>query len=259
MSTPHLHQTLSSPGTYEFLRTLEQSGATASPEEQVLAMMATSGVEQPRHTLDDLVAAGILQLLGLDVGLSSFGIRTFLLLEALNGGDLQLAYRRLSTLDSTLHSYELVREGMTDAFLENINARPGFVRLYLCSPWINLSERNQDMLMHAIHTAESRGESPELLVLTRPDSDGNVPPGTVPLRKLGATMFLNPKLHTKLYIREPGTRGGFAMAVIGSQNLTRSRYLELGIRINSDATLVYQLIAYFWGLSAESQEVGGQP
>ena len=220
-------------------------------------MMAASGVEQPRHTFEDLVAAGVLQVLGVDFGLSTFGIRTVVLLEALNGGDLRLAYDRLSNLDGTLHSYELVREGMTDAFLQNVNARPGFVRLYLCSPWIGLSDHNRNLLVHSLHSAEASGERPELLVLTRPGGDGSAPSGIAPLQKLGATVFLNPRLHTKLYIREPGRRGGFSMAVVGSQNLTRSNYLELGIRINSDSAMIDRLIAYFWSLSYESVEVGG--
>ena len=259
MTTQHLHQRLSAPGTYEFLKTFEQISATASPEEQVLEMMAASGVEQPRHTFNELVANGILQVLGVEFGLSTFGIRSSILLDALNGGDIRLAYQRLSNLDNTLHSYQLVREGMTDSFLENVSGRPGFQRLYICSPWIGLSNRNRTLLVHALHAADSRGEHPELLVLTRPGADGNAPPGIAPLQDLGATVFLNPRLHTKLYIREPGKRGGYSMAIVGSQNLTRSNYLELGIRINSDSTMVDRLIAYFWALSNESVELGGQP
>ena len=168
-----------------------------------------------------------------------------------------MAYQRLGNLDNTLHSYQLVREGMTASFLENVNARPGFLRLYLCSPWIGLSDRNRALLVHALHMAESRGERPELLVLTRPGADGSAPSGIAPLQELDATVFLNPRLHTKLYIREPGKRGGYSMAVVGSENLTRSNYLELGIRINSDSTMIDKLIAYFWALSTESVELGG--
>ena len=257
MTTQHLHQTLSEAGTYEFLEKLEQANISSSPEEALIEMMADSGIDQPRHTFGELVAARILQRLGAEFSLSSFGIRSFALLEALNGGDLRIAYQRLTNIDSALQSYELVYEGMTDAFLENIHARPGFVRLYLCSPWINLSRRNQDMLVHSVHLAESAGESPELFVITRPDSDGNAPSGVAPLRELGATTFMHPRLHTKLYIREPGTQGGYGMAVVSSQNLTRSRYLELGIRINSDMTMINELIRYFWRLSNASVESGG--
>ena len=257
MTYPYLHQTLAAPGTYEFLNALDRTRVTASPEERLLKMMASNGVDHPPQIFRDLKAAGILQAFGLNIGLSSYGIRTLALLEALNGGDLQAAFRRLSRLDSTLHSYELVREGMTDSFLETIVRRPGFTRLYMCSPWINLSDRNQDLLLHAFHSAEVRGESPEIIVLTRPDTEANPLLESFLLQKLRASIFLNSNLHTKLYIREPSTRGGYAMAVVGSQNLTRSRYLELGIRINSDATLVYQLVGYFWDLCAESKEAGG--
>ena len=257
MTTQHLHQKLAAPGAYEFLRAFDQVASTATPEDQILDLMTDSGVEQPDITFDDLVKAGVLQALGDNYSLSSFGLRTCVILEALNGGDLSLAYQRLSNLDNTLHSYELVREGMTDAFLESISGRPGFSRLYLCSPWIGLSNRNQNLLIHAIHSTESHGEIPELLVLTRPGGNGSTPPGIHPLLDLGATVFLNPKLHTKLYIREPGKRGGYSVAVVGSQNLTRSNYLELGIRINSDSVMINRLIAYFWALTHESVELGG--
>ena len=254
MTTTHLHQTLSVPGTYEFLKALDHT-ASASPEEQLLAIMADEGVADPQRTFDDLVSASILQRLGIRFTLSTFGIRAFVLLDALNGGDIRLAYQRLANLDSTLHTYELVREEMTATFLKDINARPDFARLYICSPWIALDARARGMLIHAIQSAEARGERPELLVLTRPSGKGDAPPGVTPLRDLGATVFLNSRLHTKLYIREPGVRGGYALAIVGSQNLTRSRYIELGIRINSDGRMIDRLIRYFLELSHASVEV----
>ena len=254
MTPTHLHQTLSIPGTYEFLKALDHTSIT-SRQEQLVAIMADEGVADPQRTLGDLVSANILQRLGTRFTLSTLGIRTFVLLDAINGGDLRHACQRLSSLDSTLHTYELVREGMTAAFLEDINARPDFARLYICSPWITLDERGRSLLTHAVQSAEAGGERPELLVLTRPDDDGRAPSGVSPLRDLGATVFLNSSLHTKLYIREPGRRGGYSLAVVGSQNLTRSKYLELGIRINSDGAMINRLISYFLELSHHSVEV----
>ena len=254
MTAVHLHQTLSVPGTYEFLKELDHTAAVTS-EDQLLSTMAEAGVTNPQCTFEDLVSANILQRLGIRFTLSTYGIRAFVLLDALNGGDIRLAYQRLSNLDSTLRTYELVREGMTASFLEDINARPDFARLYICSPWIALDERGRGLLTHAVQSAEARGERPELLVLTRPGDDGGAPPGISPLRDLGATVFLNSRLHTKLYVREPGRRGGYALAVVGSQNLTHSRYLELGIRINSDGTMINRLISYFLELSHTSVEV----
>lgn len=254
MTPGYIHQSLSSSGTFEFLRALDYQ-VDAMEQDKILGMMSDYGIDNPRSSLEDLITANVLQRLGVRFALSTFGLRTLVLLEALNGGDLRLAYQRLSSLDGALHQYELVREGMTALFLEDINARPDFSRLYICSPWIGLDERNRDLLTHAIQSAEARGESPEILVLTRPASQGRAPEGIAPLRDLGANIFLNAKLHTKLYIREPGKRGGYAVAIVGSQNLTRSGYLELGIRINSDSTTIGKLVNYFWEITSNSKEL----
>jgi phosphatidylserine/phosphatidylglycerophosphate/cardiolipin synthase-like enzyme len=147
---------------------------------------------------------------------------------------------------------------MTKLFLRSINERPGFRRLYLCSPWISLDQRDVVMLAHAVlQVQEKRGERPEIVVIVRPEQDGpvRVPASVVPLRELGATIFLNSRLHTKLYIREPDSNGGYAMAIVGSQNLTKSSYIELGLRINSDSQMIYQLIAYFWEITYDSYEI----
>ncbi|MGH7864520.1 MAG: hypothetical protein ACREQB_05995, partial [Candidatus Binataceae bacterium] len=208
------------------------------------------------ETLANFTAAGLLQWYGHRIGLSTFGIRAKLLLEALNGGDASDVYRRLTPYDSTLRMYELVREGMTHEFLRSINDRPGFARLYFCSPWISLHAKQEAMLAHAVVQAEKRGPPPELFLITRPVGAGRLtPPETIkPFRDLAATVFLNRRLHTKLYIREPDQSGGYSMAIVGSQNLTKSQHIELGIRINADSVMVNHLIGYFWELANASQE-----
>jgi hypothetical protein len=45
------------------------------------------------------------------------------------------------------------------------------------------------------------------------------------------------------------------MAIVGSQNLTKSRYLELGVRINSDSQMIDRLIGYFLELTNHSREI----
>lgn len=219
--------------------------------------MLRAGVEDPASTLTDFLAAGLLSRYGKRIGLSTFGIRTSLLLDAVNGGDLREIYHRLGQYDNTLRRYELIREGMTTEFLRSINERPGFSRLYFCSPWISLDSRQQRMLAHAIMRAEKRGHRPDLFVICRPaETIEDQPPDTiVPFQDLDANIFLNQRLHTKLYIREPDRGGGYSMAIVGSQNLTKSQYLELGIRINADSVMVNQLIGYFWKLVNASVEV----
>lgn len=254
----HLSETVGIRGAYEFLHELEASSKTSFPVSHLEAAMVSYGMDNPLNTIEDFIASNLLHRDGELMGLTTLGIRTCYLLEAINGGDLRDIYRRLSRLDSTLRIYELIREGMTKAFLQNISERPGFSRLYFCSPWVNLDRKQQDMLTHAVLQVEHRrGTRPEILVITRPleNTDFEVPGTLKPFQDLGTTIFLNKRLHTKLYIREPDTSGGYAMAIIGSQNLTKSSYLELGIRINSDSQMIDRLIAYFFEITNYSFEV----
>jgi hypothetical protein len=253
-----LSETVGVNGAYEFLQELEASSKTAYPLDELVGIMTGYGASNPQATLEDFVAASILHRDGEQFGLTILGIKTYCLLDAINGGDIRDVYRRLSRLDSTLRTYELIREGMTKAFLQNINERPGFSRLYFCSPWISLDCKQQEMLTHAVIRVEKlRGVQPEIIVITRPEEGTNetVPKTLKPFQDLGASIFLNRRLHTKLYIREPDRSGGYIMAIVGSQNLTKSKYLELGIRINSDSQVIDHLIAYFWEITNYSHEV----
>jgi hypothetical protein len=244
-------------GAYETLRALEGSQRVVHGVDDVLKLMEECGTERPNACLEDLVAANILHRSGDNFALTTFGIRTSLLLGAVNGGDVRETYRRLGAIDSTLRMYELIRQGMTKSFLRSLRDRPAFGRAYFCSPWISLDEKQAQMLATAILRVEKRrGSSPEILVITRPEEKtGQAPASLKPFRDIGATIFLNKRLHTKLYIREPDTSGGVSMAIVGSQNLTKSSYIELGIRINSDVQMINQLIAYFLELTFQSEEL----
>ncbi len=255
--TQLLNETFGRNGAYRALCEIHDAVETAFSREFVEATFRRNGVTDPTTLVQDFVAAGALSHQGERLALTTLGIRARLLLDALNGADLKLVYQRLADVDSSLRMYELIREGMTWTFLRNINERPGFQRLYFCSPWINLDARQRGALQHAVYEAESaRSGSLEVLVITRPEQrTTNVAPASVEVfRELGASIYLTPRLHTKLYIREPNRNGGYAMAIVGSQNLTRSKYLELGIKINSDSQIIMQLIRYFHQIAHQSQE-----
>lgn len=246
------HEVVSASGAYEFLLALErQTSITTFTDDQLLELMDAAGVLDGATLLTELLATGLLARRGDVSGLTTLGIRTTLLLQAINEGNISEVFDRLATYDPSLHRYELVREGMTHQFIDGLTRRPGFQRLYICSPWISFAAVDLGALMTAIIREERRGNTPELLVITRPakGTKDTPPEAVVPLQELGGTVFLHPRLHTKLYIREPGNNGGEMMAIIGSQNLTQSNYLELGIRINSDTCLVGQLIRYYLDLT----------
>jgi hypothetical protein len=250
--TSHMHQKVAFLGAYEALLTLDKlTAATAVPLDVVESELL--GIEVP-DTIHELSSAGLVRVAGENINLTTLGVRTVTLLEALNGGDLWSAYRRLARADPGLRRYELVRQGMTKVFLRSLIDRPGVGRLYICSPWISLDADEKRMLAQGVSYAKPPLE-PEILVITRPAlSEPGLPPSAQVFLDLGGTVFLHPRLHTKLYIREPDISGGFSMAIIGSQNLTGSKYLELGIRINGDTELIGQLVRYFIDLTNVSKE-----
>lgn len=255
---PHLNEIVGFHGAYETLGELESLATTDLTVDEIEQIMKQHGVESPKAAIEDFVASNLLRRYGDGYCLTTRGIQTTLLLEAINGGDLGDIYRRLTRLDSTLRTYELIREGMTRAFLRSLVLRPGFGRLYVCSPWISLDRKQEDMLVQAVTQAEQRrGARPEILVITRPEkgTDASVPATLKPFQDLGAVLYLQKRLHTKLYVREPDSSGGYAMAIVGSQNLTKSRYIELGIRINSDSQMINQLIVYFLELTNHCYEI----
>jgi len=175
-------------------------------EDRVLEL----GMEKPSELVDLFLDTGLIVPYGGRLGISTVGHRTNLLIRALEGADIEDTYRRLRRLSGHPEMYELVREGMTTVFIRSLIDRPGFRRLYICSPWVNPSDKDGAVLKYAFLTALKQQEDPpELLVITRPPELS--PPGSQNglkrFREVGAQIFLNPRLHSKLYIREPDRRG----------------------------------------------------
>jgi hypothetical protein len=244
-------------GAHATLRAIDESSDVAFAYGVLAGLMETHGSNDVDGLLNALLLTNLLVQGSQGFSITHLGRRTSLLLEALNGADLRDVWRRLGQLDPMLRNYELIRNNLTDEFLNSFTTRPSFGRLYICSPWISFTRREEGLLAAAVQRAERRG-LPEILVVTRPVNEGDratVPPAGRYLQNLGATVFLNRGLHSKLYIREPDAGGGYLMAILGSQNLTRSTYLELGIKIHSDTTMINSLIAYFFDLTSQSDEV----
>ena len=250
MNSAALTTVLGSEGAFQVLGELQRSSVTSYPTEELATLIESCGMADSVVTVDDLLKANLLYRRPGGLAITRFGMRTALLLEAIYGGDLHDLWRRLSSLDPGLRTFELIRNQLTSVFLSGLSRRPGFRRLYICSPWISLDEHQRQLLTHAV----MREADPEILVITRPTSNGGPPRGVQPLLDLGAVVFLNGSLHTKLYIREPDASGGALVAILGSQNLTKSTYLELGIQIRGDSTLVQNLVEYFFDVSNESVE-----
>ena len=250
MNTAALTSILGSPPALQVLAKLQRSTVTSYSTEDIASLIESCGVVDSAATVDTLLDADLLYRRPDGLAITRFGTRTALLLEAIHGGDLRDVWRRLSDLDPGLRTFALIRNQLTTVFLRGLSRTAGFRRLFICSPWISLDDHQRQLLTHAVIPAAD----PEILVITRPTGAGGPPPGVQPLLDLGAAVFLNRSLHTKLYIREPDATGGVLLAILGSQNLTKSTYLELGIQISGDSTLVHNMVQYFFDVSNESVE-----
>jgi hypothetical protein len=244
-----------SPDAFGALREVTRWSETAVERDELASRFLQLGINDPAAAIDRLVTSGCLQAYGNRIGASQAGVRVALLMEALDGADVGDICRRLRRLEGGGESYELVRSNMTDLFVRSLVDQPGVGRLYIASPWINPTERQAAML----RWVASRS-SVEMSVVTRPPGTPGVNVEGVRLfASLGARIYLNSRLHSKLYIREPGSAGGPLIAFVGSQNFTRSMHEELGIRVSADTRLIQQLIGYFFDLTNWSDEYEDKP
>jgi hypothetical protein len=209
--------------------------------EQMLAIGMTSAYE----AFDYLMGNGLAAEDGSGgLVLTQLGRRTHMLMGALNGtARLEELVRFLVDDVPTAPKYQLVTS-MTRDFILGLRQRPDFGRLYICSPWISFSHETLGHFVHALSLVEKRWPV-EIYVLTRGNAAGA---GVDALRGLGAVIAFRDDLHTKLYLREPGPSGGLEMGMLGSENLTRSDYEELGIAVRNDAAITRKLLTYFWNL-----------
>lgn len=240
-------------GVYEFVRELHEIQELRF--EKLEDTLEKCGVIAPKETFNQLTKVSIIFQAGNSIYLTSKGRQLWWLLRAINGGDLRETMRQLSLIDPTLMPYEIVKEGMTLEFIHNLLAYPNFRRVFICSPWIHLKPKALRKFSYALYLAQGKSPSSriEVIVIARPLEKKN-PAYPVFLEtfraliKLGAEIVLKEKIHSKLYIRDQGSEGGLTQAIFGSENLTGSRNIELGIRITNDTVIINKLISYFFEL-----------
>jgi|ERR1043165_1382305 hypothetical protein len=248
-----IDEIVAAPEAFGALREVTRWSETAVAQDELAARFLQLGVDDPAVAIKSLVASGCLQSYGNRIGASQLGVRVALLMDALDGADVGDICRRLRRLEGGGESYELVRSNMTDLFVRSLVDQPGVGRLYIASPWINPTERQVAMLKYIASRSDV-----EINVVTRPPGTPGVSIAGIRLfASLGARIYLNSRLHSKLYIREPGSAGGPLIAFVGSQNFTRSMHEELGIRVSADTRLIQQLIGYFFDLTSWSDEYEG--
>jgi hypothetical protein len=219
-------------------------------------LLRRSGCKDPDAMLQELRSAGFFTREVHDGPITSRAYRTLLFLSGALGGASTSVFDELRILEPALQRYELVREGMTSRFIKGLLAEPGFQRLYICSPWINIVKQDVGRLATALANAtRSLRRPPEIFVLVKTPDLPEVRRTLDVLRSMGANVVEKPRLHSKLYMREPGPSGGLSLAILGSENLTRPKWIELGIEIRNDSYILSRLRSYFFDVYGR---VGGE-
>lgn len=189
--------------------------------------------------------------------ISSLGEKITLLLRAINDEEkISEVFQKLTYLFPNLRPYELITENITDYFIDSLYTRPDFIRVNICSPWIRLSENHIEKIKNAVFTASKRYKNLQIFIITLPIvryRDRKATKTIEVLKKIGAEIVVNSRLHTKLYISEPGPLGGNNYAIFGSENLTGRRNIELAIKIQNDNEILRKLNKYFYNIWYESQ------
>lgn len=239
---------ISLPAVTQELLNIAREGSTNNLD-FYLKLLRHCGCSDPGGVLTDLRVAGFFAGRDPQLSLSTRGHRTLLFTSGAIGTPSEDVLRELRTVERSLLQYELLREGMTSRFIKGLLQEPGFQRLYLCSPWINLQRQDLARLAVALDKAKrSLPRPPELFVLVQTPSRQEMRDSLEKLRRLDALVVEKPKLHSKLYMREPGPSGGLWLAIVGSENLTRPKWIELGIEIRNDSQLLARLRSYFFEL-----------
>jgi hypothetical protein len=260
---PMPSEVLGQSGLFRWLDEMQYSQPIT--QASILDSMQKNGVGSPDSIFDQMLDLGIIIEESNRFVLSSYGRKAHLLLGGINGEDLREVVRHLSQLEPSIFPYDIVREGMTSDFISSLEARPDFRRIYICSPWISLKRKIKHKLILALYKAQElrEGGKIDLLIIARPlhktDPAYEIKLETFrTLENLGAEIVVHKDLHAKIYIREPGSAGGLSIAVFGSENLTGTRNIELGIKITNDTELLHKLVAHFYDIYSQCEPWNGE-
>lgn len=156
LSTPVITSRLLEVARYQVIRGLDS----------YRALLRTCGCRDADAMVEELRAVGFFQGGQNDATLSTRAYRALLFLSGALGAKSDEVFDELRALEpGVLQRYELVREGMTARFIKGLLTDPGFGRIYICSPWINLMNEDLGRLALALDKAtRMQRRTPEMLV-----------------------------------------------------------------------------------------------
>jgi len=242
-------------GVYTFLNKMKEisDSVKTSDLEQLIVEANIS-----QNLFSDLANCGLFISTPKGFYISSLGKKVNLLLKVINGdSDISELFNQLNDLYPDLKPYELITANITDYFINSIERYADFIRIYICSPWIRLDEIQLNKFQGAVLKASRLYSNLQILIITKPKEgyhNWEASAATFKtLRSLGAEIVTNNRLHTKLYLSEPGPYGGLHYAILGSENLTGRKNIELAIKIEKDNKILRKLNQYFYEIRLECQ------
>ena len=109
------------------------------PNSELSEMMTDTGLAD--SVFKKLENAGLVLTTPHGFYLSSLGTRTATLLRVINGDeDVVHAFNAIRAREGGFGNYQLIESDITGHFIERINQKADFIRLYVCSPWIRLEK-----------------------------------------------------------------------------------------------------------------------
>lgn len=251
------YKILAKDGAFETLKFLELHGKV--PPERLLSYLSRSTyfLKDIKQRINELENIGFIKKTVRDrtsrinYCLTKEGREAVSLVDVINGYPLSTILDRLAYLRND--RFNLLTHDITNHFIDELAFRRDFSEVFICTPWIRLLPESLNDLEHILNSAYKLTKiKPKIHIITRPLIkttqkashliwNSQIRKTLLWFKKRGAEILCVPRLHSKLYIifgKE------FQIGIFGSENLTGSKNIELGIRIE-DSTIVNKLYMYW--------------
>jgi hypothetical protein len=250
------HQIIGKTGAYEILELIDRKMNLTEP--MILdELQSTLSPQETKQLVAELCSIAFVRRVPryeyLEV--TDIGREACLLVKVINGIRLDSVVNQLSKLQSS--RYSLITQDICGCFLDFLKNRHDVEDVYICSPWIRLSD---DYLLDLEEIVHKAFKPMRFRVITRPPSELNESPklwrerilSTLQwFRRHNAELLKLRRLHTKLYC---AVGKNWQTAFFGSENLTEAENIELGIRVD-DEVMTKRLLSYFNRIYTHSDEI----
>jgi len=250
------HETLGKPGAYEIIELVSRNINMTEP----LIADRLGDILTPKETkrlIKELISIAFIRCVPRlqHIELTEVGREALLLAKVINGANLDSVVNQLSKLQAS--NFSLITQDICGCFLDLLKNRHDVEDIYICSPWIRLSDEYLSDLENIIRKAHDKVS---FHIITRPPAELIVGPAAWRIQILKTLLWFKQhhgelfklkRLHTKLYC---AAGNNWQTAIFGSENLTEAGNVELGIRID-DERMTQKLLNYFNRMYNNSIEI----